>query len=82
MSGTSSKTLMVSFRLSNKAHTKILKALASPRNGNTSVSDYCKQIIERYAFRHERKDSEISSQVSVLQLPTISTSLESLESLE
>jgi len=51
----SGRSQMVSFRLSNKAHAKILVALDSPRNGDMSVSGYCKKVIERYAFRHDTK---------------------------
>lgn len=55
MNGVNSRTHMVSFRLSNEAYSKILKALETPANGNTSVGDYCKQAIERYAFRHSTR---------------------------
>jgi len=55
MPGTSSKSRIVSFRLSNEAYAKILKALECPVNPNTSVSDYCKQTIERHAFRHDKR---------------------------
>ena len=47
-----SKTHKISFRLSNEAYAKIERALESPRNQNISVNDYCKQVIERHAFRH------------------------------
>ena len=49
------RSQMVSFRLSNNAYAKILVALDSPRNGDMSVSGYCKKVIERYAFRHDKK---------------------------
>ena len=52
---TNTKSQMVSFRLSKEAYNKILKALEHPSNGNTSVGDYCKQVIERYAFRHSTR---------------------------
>ena len=55
MSNISSKTHMVSFRLSLVAYSKILEALKAPSNGNTSVGDYCKQVIERHAFRHSSR---------------------------
>lgn len=55
MSGISSKSHIVSLRLSNEAYDKILVALNYPANGNTSVGDYCKQVIERYAFRHDKR---------------------------
>ncbi len=55
MSRTSSKSHMVSFRLSNEAYAKIRVALEHPSNGNASVGDYCKQVIERYAFRHSTR---------------------------
>ena len=55
MSNISSKTHMVSFRLSLVAYSKILEALKAPSNGNTSVGDYCKQVVERHAFRHSTR---------------------------
>lgn len=55
MSNVSSKSHMISFRLSNEAYAKIKSALEYPANGNTSVGDYCKQVIERYAFRHDKR---------------------------
>jgi len=54
MSGTSSKRRIVSIRLSNATIEKIEKALATASNNNTSVSDYCKKVVTRHAFRHER----------------------------
>jgi len=54
MSGASSKSRMVSFRLSNEALVKIQKALEYPANCNSSVSDYCKRVVERHAFRHDK----------------------------
>lgn len=59
MSNVSSKSHMVSFRLSNEAYAKIKVALEYPANGNTSVGDYCKQVIERYAFRHDKRKYKI-----------------------
>ena len=58
MSGTSKKSRMVSFRLSNETIAKIQKALEYPSNGNSSVSDYCKQVVTRHAFRHDKKTGE------------------------
>ena len=55
MSGTSTKSRIISFRLSNEAYAKIRLALESPTNQNTSVSDYCKQVVERHAFRHDKR---------------------------
>jgi len=55
MSGTSRKSHIVSFRLSNEALAKIQVALETPRNPNTSVGDYCKQVVERHAFRHDKR---------------------------
>ena len=54
-----SKSNMVSFRLSNATYAKIERALKWPSNGNTSVGDYCKQVIERYAFRHDKRKYKI-----------------------
>ena len=62
MPGTSSKSRHISFRLSNEALGKIEQALKSPANWNTSVGDYCKQVVERHAFRHDKrryKQSEV-----------------------
>jgi len=56
MPGTSTKSRVVTFRVSIEAYDKILKALESPRNPNVSVSDYCKTVIERWVFRHEKKN--------------------------
>jgi len=53
--GTSSKSHHITFRLSNEAYAKIERALKFPTNGNTSVGDYCKQVIERHAFRHDKR---------------------------
>lgn len=58
MSSTSSKSRMVSFRLPNEVRAKIERALEWPSNGNSSVSDYCKKVVIRHAFRHERKPKE------------------------
>ncbi len=59
MSKTSGKSRIVSFRLSNEALTKINKALETPSNNNTSVSDYCKRVVERHAFRHDKRKYRI-----------------------
>ncbi len=55
MSKTSNKSHHVTFRLSNEAYAKIEVALNHQANGNSSVGDYCKQVIERYAFRHDKR---------------------------
>jgi len=49
------KSRMVSFRMPEETYQKILKALNHPANSNTSVSDYCKQVVERHAFRHSTR---------------------------
>jgi len=49
------RSRIVSIRLSNATIAKIERALAAPHNNNTSISDYCKKVITRYAFRHERR---------------------------
>ena len=54
MPGKSNKSKMVSFRLSNVSRAKIESALKAPNNQNTSVSDYCKKVVERHAFRHDK----------------------------
>ena len=54
-SAINSKSHMVSFRLSLDAYNKIQKALECPSNGNSSISDYCKQVVERHAFRHDKR---------------------------
>ena len=55
MSGTSKLSLVVSIRLSNAAYAKIQRALKTSSNSNSSVSDYCKKVIERHAFRHDER---------------------------
>jgi len=45
---------MIAFRLSNEAYAKIQRALEWPSNQDVSVGGYCKRVIERYAFRHEK----------------------------
>lgn len=45
---------MVSFRIKNETRDKIEQALNSPTNHNSSVSDYCREVIERYAWRHTK----------------------------
>ena len=55
MSGTSRMSRMVSFRLSNDAYSKIQQALKTPANNNSSVGDYCKRVVERHAFRHDKR---------------------------
>ncbi len=55
MEQVSSKSHVVAFRLSDETYAKIIRALECPRNGNTSVGDYCKKVIERHAFRHDKR---------------------------
>jgi len=55
MSGTSRLSRKISFRLSNEACIKIERALEHPKNQNTSIADYCKQVVERHAFRHDKR---------------------------
>jgi len=55
MSGTSSKSKVIGVRLSNDVLRRIEKALASPNNNNTSVSDYCKVVLTRWVYRHDKK---------------------------
>ena len=57
----SGKSHMVSFRLSNEALAKINKALETPSNNNTSVSDYCKKVVERHAFRHDKRKYKLNT---------------------
>ncbi len=62
MPNKSSKTRMVSFRLPIEVCAKIEKAFENPRNPNTSIGDYCKSVVTRHAFRHEKnikKEGEI-----------------------
>lgn len=54
MPNSTTKTKMVSFRLRVETWEKIENALRSPTNQNTSVSDYCRMVIERYAWRHDK----------------------------
>lgn len=51
----SNKSRIISFRLSNEALDKIKIALNDPRNPNTSISDYCKTVVERHAYRHDKR---------------------------
>lgn len=53
MPGTSTKSRKVTIRLPNEVYAKIEDAIKSHANKNTSVGDYCKENIERYAFRHD-----------------------------
>lgn len=55
MPNSTTKTVMVSFRLSVEAVAMIKRALDHPANGNSSVGDYCKQVVERHAFRHSTR---------------------------
>lgn len=58
MTHKSGKSVIVSFRVSNECLAKIRKALATPSNPNSSVSDYCKTVIHRHAFRHEKRSHD------------------------
>lgn len=49
----SNQSVMVSFRLDLETNNKIQEALKTYANKNTSVSDYCKDVITRYVWRHE-----------------------------
>ena len=53
MSGKSNKTKVVTFRLPNEVYEKINHALKTPTNTNSSVADYCKMVVTRFAFRHD-----------------------------
>jgi len=55
MPNSTTKSIMVSFRLSKEAYDKIMIALSHPTNSNTSLSDYCKKVVERHAFRHDKR---------------------------
>lgn len=52
----SKSSKIIGVRLSNETIAKIEKALDSVNNSNTSISDYCKKVITRYAFRHEKRE--------------------------
>ena len=57
----SSMSHYVAFRLSNEAYDKILKALAFPSNPNeNSVGKYCKAVVERHAFRHDKRKYKVN----------------------
>ena len=55
MPDSTKKTKMVSFRVSVETYDKIIKALKYPANANSSVGDYCKQVVERHAWRHSTR---------------------------
>ncbi len=55
MAVSNTKSRMVSFRLSLEALAKIKIALAYPANSNSDVPDYCKRVVERHAFRHDKR---------------------------
>ena len=55
MPGKSTKTTTVTIRLSNETVAKINDALKAVRNNDASIGDYCKNVITRHAFRHDRK---------------------------
>jgi hypothetical protein len=53
-----SNTIMISFRLSNEAYDKIVRTITNPhniRNQYHSVEAYCKEVVERHAFRHSTR---------------------------
>jgi hypothetical protein len=58
--GKSSLTTVVTIRLKNETIAKIQKALDSYKNQDGTVGKYCSNVIERYAFRHEKKTPEKS----------------------
>lgn len=56
MSGKSNISRKISFWLPNECCVKIEQALASPGNNNeNSIGKYCKAVVERYAFRHDKR---------------------------
>lgn len=55
MPNQTSKSRIDTIRLSNETIAKIEKALATQSNPNTSISDYCKTVVTRWAFRHDKK---------------------------
>jgi len=56
MPGKSTKTKVITFRLSNEVYAKINHALNTPRNRNSSISDYCKSVVTHWVFRHDRHE--------------------------
>jgi len=56
MSGKSSKSHLVTFRLDNATWDKIQQALDYPWSTGTANThgDYCKQVITRWAWRHQK----------------------------
>jgi Arc/MetJ-type ribon-helix-helix transcriptional regulator len=58
MPNMSTKSSMVSFRLPNEVKAIIEKAINSQTNHNSSVSDYCRENIIRYATRHMSKQQQ------------------------
>jgi hypothetical protein len=59
MSGKSNTTTIVTFRLKNETIQKIKVAINSPKSPALSVNDYCRRVIERWAYRHEiRKNTD------------------------
>jgi hypothetical protein len=55
MSGKSTKSSTVTIRLKNETIERIKVALNSPTNSNESVNDYCRSVIERWVYRHDKK---------------------------
>lgn len=55
MSGTSTRSVMVSFRMPVDDFRRIQELLKKPRSPSTSVSGYCKEAMHWYVNRgHER----------------------------
>ncbi len=64
MSGKSSISRKISFWLSNECCEKIEQALASPANNNEdSIGKYCKAVVERHAFRHDKRKYKVQGEV-------------------
>jgi len=60
MSGKSTRSRKISIWLSNEVCAKIEIALSHPSNPNEySIGKYCKAVIERHAFRHDRRKYKV-----------------------
>jgi len=56
MSGTSTKTRRYTIRLRNETADEIERLIkTSPKNPHDSVGDYCKEVVERYVWRHSTR---------------------------
>ena len=55
MTAVNKKSVLISFRCSIEAYEKILEALQSPANRDSGVSSYCRNVVERHAFRHSSR---------------------------